>query len=154
MRTQGSGLLGDVPTVVAHHVGDLDHHVRSIRSITADLRDRIRSAQSQLAHAESDRARRIAVMSDLGGRLLATESAIARAEAEAADHLAAVEAAADEAVAHILERGRIEADQLRRALAAVVGRTEPAPVVLLTPRSGAADAVDVPVATDGRSVAM
>lgn len=121
--------------ITAHHVGDLDHHLRAVRAANAELRDRIESVRLQLAEAERGRVRRMEIEATIGARVLAVELELEEARADAREHLAGISAAAEEAVRAIVARGRDDAEQLRQAVEEAVGGDEPAAVVPLTPRA-------------------
>lgn len=149
----GSGTLHQLATTTAVHVSDLDHHVRAVRARNADLRSRITTLRAQVVQAAKQRDRQLELQRALGARILAFQHELEQAHSAAEDHLAAIAAAADEEVGDIVDSGRAQAAQLRRAIDALVGDAEPAKVVVLTPRQ-VGRPVDEDASTPARSAAM
>lgn len=144
-------MLEGVEVILAHHVGDLDHHLRHMRAANADLRARIASVRDRIEAAAVERKRRADAEREIGARVMRVEAEIAGARHDAEERIAAIDAAADEEIRQIMAEADAQIGLLRRALEAVIASAEPADVVPLLPRPAA---VPTQRDADERSVAM
>jgi len=151
MRQGGQGMLTNVEVTLAHHVGDLDHHLRQMRSANAELRARIAAVRDRIEAAEVEKNRRADAEREVGAKVLRVEAEIAGARRDAGERVAAMDAAADEEIRQVMADADAQIVLLRGALDAVLTSAEPADVVPLVPRPAA-----VPTQRDAgeRSAAM